>query len=231
MDETLENRRQFLQRQFAAEFKALGLRAAPSPQGPGRWEHDDSYRKHQNRTFDRRQCGLAVMSRLGFMFVGSGHFSDVFEHTVLPGYVVKVSWIVGDMGRMWAKWCDDSPGPYLPEIIAPTMHGNIWTCWMPRYRALDSLSSVMHAEAMDQYAIVNAIICRGGTDEEEEDEEAELEADIVAPGLRSLCFRIVDEFEGYGTFDMHSGNAMWDEDNSRIVITDPLSFPDEEYEA
>lgn len=230
MNDTQENRRQFLQRQFAAEFKALGLRAASSPQGPERWEHDDSYTKHCSRTFDRRQCGQRLMDKLGFVFVGSGHFSDVFEHRMLPGYVLKVSWIVGDMGRMWAKWCDDNPGMYLPEIIAPTMHGNIWSCWMPKYRTLDSLSSVMGSTAMDQYHIVSAIIGRGETDEDEEDEDAEALADELAPGLRGLCFSIRREFEGYGTFDMHSQNAMWDEDNSRIVITDPLSFPGD-YEA
>lgn len=230
MNDTQENRRQFLQRQFAAEFKALGLRAAPCPQGPARWEHSDSYDKHNTRMFDRRQRGKRLMDKLDFVLIGSGHFSDVFEHRLLPGYVLKVSWVVGDMGRMWAKWAADHAGRYLPEIIAPTMHGNIWTCWMPKYRDLESLSSVMSSTAMDQFAIASAILRCRDTDEDPEDDEAEAAADRIAPGLRGLCFTIRYEFEGYGTFDLHSQNAMWDEDNSRLVITDPLSFP-EEYEA
>lgn len=234
MDTRLDQRRQFLQRQFAAEFRGLKIKAASTVRevtsyydNIGERCYPASYDRYYDRGERHRSLGRAAMERLGFRKLGSGHFADVFEHDLVPGYVVKVSWVDGDMGRMWAKWCEDNTHlPYLPKIIEPTMHGgNVWSCWMPKYDTIDyygELPPALSKVAKEQFSVASSVFSEVagwggiyglGAPRDE------------YPELVEVCRQVIREFEGYGEFDLHRGNAMWDPERVCIVLTDPLSFP------
>lgn len=233
-----DKRRQFLQRQFAAEFKALRIKGANTVRAVSTYRAADGtieitssayMMEYENRIDSHRGLGRAAMNRLGFHKIGSGHFADVFEHDLVPGYVVKISWRAGDMGRMWAKWCEDNAHlPYLPTIIEPTMHGgNVWSCWMPKYDSLDysdelppSLAAVANAQFSVAASVFSEVTGWGAPGRDAPRAEYQ--------ELVEVCERVIEEFEGYGEFDLHSGNAMWDPERVCIVLTDPLSFPYDE---
>lgn len=237
MDTRLDQRRQFLQRQFAAEFRGLKIKAASTVRAVISYYDDNigercfpaSYDRYYDRGERHRSLGRAAMERLGFRKLGNGHFSDVFEHDLVPGYVVKVSWVDGDMGRAWAQWCEGRDDfQFLPKIIDPTMHGNIWTCWMPKYTPLYAVEGyALEQMAEAQRKAAQAVFFEGqgyDTDGSMWMYGNEHVTDAF-PEVAELAEIVFASFDGYAVFDLHSDNAMWDEENECIVLTDPLSFP------
>lgn len=191
--------------------------------------------KYYERLDQQRKLGEAALHSAGFREIGSGAFSTVFTHPVCPGYAFKVSWIAGDMTRQWAKFAVDNFGrvPCLPEIIMPKAQHSVWTCWMPLYETLeyneDCDADVAYADAVDAYSDMG---WRGGEAplddlvfEELDDSSPAVHAKAVA--LLTAIVAAHNEFAAYGSMDLHRGNVMVDPRTGELVLTDPLSFPNE----
>lgn len=156
------------------------------------------------------------MRDVGFIKLGNGHFSAAYEHSLLPGKVIKVGFKKEDSGAAYAAFCRMNQGREgIPTVYDIQRHAGCYTVVLDYLNPLNDW-------------------CRGETDKIRHHFQAAREiieedcldtADVypISDGFIETCKDIRKFFLGIASFDCHSGNMMKDQ-MGRLIITDPVSF-------
>ena len=172
-----------------------------------------------------------MMKDAGFNRLGNGHFSAAYEHTLLPGKVIKVGFKKEDSGAAYVAFCRMHQGQAgIPVVYDVQRHAGCYTVVMDKLLPIEGLS-YKHNEHMELEALWGYVDTAVYTSEKTWHEHVKLckaqgcwpefsEYDLA---VIETCRKIHKFFYGIASFDMHRGNAMMDA-NGRLVIIDPVSF-------
>lgn len=155
----------------------------------------------------------ALMRDAGFRVLGNGHFSAAYSHELLPGRVIKVGFKKEDSGAAYTAFCRMHQGRAgIPNVYHVARHAGCYTVVLDALNECAPHGNKVHDEYADIAREViewnsGAYDFRTGWDEE----------------FVETCKLIREFFHGIASFDMHSGNIMFD-DNDVPYITDPVSF-------
>lgn len=149
----------------------------------------------------------------GFKMLGNGHFSAAYSHPLLPNRVIKVGFKKEDSGAAYTAFCRMYQGrPGIPNVYDVQRHAGCYTVVLDALKDCERYDNDAH----DKYAEIASDIIDYNSD--------------VHDGLTGwdgefveTCKLIRKFFEGIASFDMHSGNIMFN-DNDVPYITDPVSF-------
>lgn len=149
----------------------------------------------------------------GFKMLGNGHFSAAYSHPLLPKRVIKVGFKKEDSGAAYTAFCRMYQGRAgIPNIYDVQRHAGCYTVVLDALNDCESCDNEVH----DKYAgIASDIIDYKSA---AYDKRTGWDGEFV-----ETCKLIRKFFEGIASFDMHSGNIMFD-DNDVPYITDPVSF-------
>ncbi|MCY4689416.1 protein kinase [Escherichia coli] len=154
----------------------------------------------------------ALMRDAGFRMLGNGHFSAAYSHEMLPGRVIKVGFKKEDSGAAYTAFCRMHQGRAgIPNIYHVARHAGCYTVVLDRLHSCDD-DNYDHEVYADLARYFVESDCHDASD--------------FAPGdyeFIETCKMIREFFKGIASFDMHSGNIMFD-DNDVPYITDPVSF-------
>lgn len=149
----------------------------------------------------------------GFKRLGNGHFSAAYSHPLLPGKVIKVGFKKEDSGAAYTAFCRMHQGRAgIPNIYDVQRHAGCYTVVLDALVESDTWANDEHERYAD---IARDVIEYNSKDHDDLygwDEE-----------FVETCKMIRKFFDGIASFDMHSGNIMFDEDDTPY-ITDPVSF-------
>lgn len=176
-----------------------------------------------------------MMKDAGFNRLGNGHFSAAYEHTLLPGKVIKVGFKKEDSGAAYVAFCRMHQGQAgIPIVHDVQRHAGCYTVVMDKLLPIDGLSykrsEHMELEALWEHVDTavycteknwheHVMICKA---EGEWPKFSEYDLAVI-----ETCRKIHKFFYGIASFDMHRGNAMMDA-NGHLVIIDPVSFTAED---
>lgn len=149
----------------------------------------------------------------GFKMLGNGHFSAAYSHPLLPNRVIKVGFKKEDSGAAYTAFCRMYQGRAgIPNVYDVQRHAGCYTV------VLDALNDCESGdnEAHEKYAAMARDIIDYKPDAH--DELTGWDGEFV-----ETCKLIRKFFEGIASFDMHSGNIMFGDDDTPF-ITDPVSF-------
>lgn len=149
----------------------------------------------------------------GFYMLGNGHFSAAYGHKLLPGRVIKVGFKKEDSGAAYTAFCRMHQGRAgIPNIYDVQRHAGCYTVVLDMLENCNRYDNDEH----DKYADIarDVIECKS----EDYNELEGFDAEFV-----ETCKMIRKFFEGIASFDMHSGNIMFN-DYDVPFITDPVSF-------
>lgn len=155
----------------------------------------------------------ALMRDAGFRMLGNGHFSAAYSHELLPGRVIKVGFKKEDSGAAYTAFCRMHQGRAgIPNVYHVARHAGCYTVVLDALNECAPHGNKVHDEYADIAREViewnsGAYDSRTGWDWE----------------FIETCKMIREFFHGIASFDMHSGNIMFD-DNDVPYITDPVSF-------
>lgn len=153
----------------------------------------------------------------GFTMLGNGHFSAAYSHPLLPNRVIKVGYKKEDSGAAYIAFCRMYQGRAgIPNVYDVQRHAGCYTV------VLDALNDCERYDNEDheKYASMASGIIDYNSDVY--DKRTGWDGEFV-----ETCKLIRKFFEGIASFDMHSGNIMFD-DNDVPYITDPVSFSHKE---
>ncbi|QMV34478.1 serine/threonine kinase [Enterobacter phage PZJ0206] len=154
----------------------------------------------------------ALMRDAGFRMLGNGHFSAAYSHEMLPGRVIKVGFKKEDSGAAYTAFCRMHQGRAgIPNVYHVARHAGCYTVVLDRLKSCDD-DNYDHEAYADLARYFVESDCHDASD--------------FAPGdyeFIETCKMIREFFKGIASFDMHSGNIMFD-DNDVPYITDPVSF-------
>lgn len=149
----------------------------------------------------------------GFKRLGNGHFSAAYSHPLLPGKVIKVGFKKEDSGAAYTAFCRMHQGRAgIPNIYDVQRHAGCYTVVLDALVECDRYDNDEH----DKYADIARYVIEYNSNEH--NELTGWDAEFV-----ETCKMIRKFFDGIASFDMHSGNIMFDEDDTPY-ITDPVSF-------
>lgn len=149
----------------------------------------------------------------GFYMLGNGHFSAAYGHKLLHGRVIKVGFKKEDSGAAYTAFCRMHQGRAgIPNIYDVQRHAGCYTVVLDSLEECNRYDNDEH----DKYADIarDVIECKSTDYDEYEGFDAE---------FVETCKMIRKFFEGIASFDMHSGNIMFN-DYDVPFITDPVSF-------
>ena len=149
----------------------------------------------------------------GFKMLGNGHFSAAYSQPLLPKRFIKVGFKKEDSGAAYTAFCRMYQGRAgIPNVYDVQRHAGCYTVVLDALNDCESYDNEVH----DKYAgIASDIIdCKSAA----YDKRTGWDGEFV-----ETCKLIRKFFEGIASFDMHSGNIMFD-DNDVPYITDPVSF-------
>lgn len=155
----------------------------------------------------------ALMRDAGFHMLGNGHFSAAYSHELLPGRVIKVGFKKEDSGAAYTAFCRMHQGRAgIPNVYHVARHAGCYTVVLDALNECAPDDNKVHDKYVDiAYEVIEwnsgANDIRTGWDGE----------------FVETCKMIREFFHGIASFDMHSGNIMFD-DNDVPYITDPVSF-------
>ncbi len=149
----------------------------------------------------------------GFKVLGNGHFSAAYSHPLLPNRVIKVGFKKEDSGAAYAAFCRMYQGRAgIPNVYDVQRHAGCYTVVLD---ALNDCESYDNDEHYKYAEIARDII---DYESDEHDGLTGWDGEFV-----ETCKLIHKFFEGIASFDMHSGNIMFSDDDVPF-ITDPVSF-------
>lgn len=154
-----------------------------------------------------------LMNDAGFKLLGNGHFSAAYAHDMLPGRVIKVGFKKEDSGAAYVAFCRMHQGRAgIPNVHHVERHAGCYTVVLDELIECDRMGNETH----ETYADIarEFIECEGADSYGYADEDL--------PFIET-CLEIRKFFKGIASFDMHSGNIMFDKDGNPF-ITDPVSF-------
>ena len=155
-----------------------------------------------------------LMRDAGFKMLGNGFFSAVYSHEMLPGRVIKVGFKKEDSGAAYTAFCRMHQGRAgIPNIYHVARHAGCYTVVLDHLKSCDIDANDVHEKYIR--AAERFIECTGG--------DAYWHAQYVGKEFIETCKMIREFFYGIASFDMHSENIMFDE-NDVPYITDPVSF-------
>lgn len=155
-----------------------------------------------------------LMLDAGFRMLGNGHFSAAYSHEMLPGRVIKVGFKKEDSGAAYTAFCRMHQGRAgIPNVYHVARHAGCYTVVLDHLNSCDRYANDTHAKYAS--AAQEFIECSGG--------DADWYKEFVSMEFIETCKLIREFFHGIASFDMHSGNIMFD-DNDVPYITDPVSF-------
>lgn len=164
---------------------------------------------------------------VGFSLLGSGHFSGAFSHKELPGKVIKVGLKKEDSGAAYAAWCRANQHlEGVPVIHHIARHASCYTV------VLDELTPFAKCVKTDSWGDYEDEI---QTDEQQRLVDSydaanrglygqHMSALLEHEGIYETCKEIRKFFKGVASFDLHSENIMVNPTTGKLVITDPVSF-------
>ncbi|QKE55662.1 protein kinase [Yersinia pestis] len=156
----------------------------------------------------------SLMGDAGFNLLGNGHFSAAYSHKMLPGRVIKVGFKKEDSGAAYTAFCRMHQGRAgIPNIYHVARHAGCYTVVLDHLSDCKRDTNETHANYA--YAARALIECN--------DIDVEACAHFVSTEFIETCKMIREFFYGIASFDMHSGNIMFDK-NDVAYITDPVSF-------
>ena len=157
-----------------------------------------------------------AMVKAGFEYLGSGYFSAVFSHPLVPERAFKVGFKKEDSGAAYAAFCRaNQHRPGIPKVHAVERHQACYTVVLDLLTEFSTTE--VSKEVWGQYSMVRDIIeCGNG---------AKWESHRSAAGttLWDTALAIHEFFDGIASFDLHAGNVMLDK-RGELVITDPVSY-------
>lgn len=149
----------------------------------------------------------------GFTMLGNGHFSAAYSHPLLPNRVIKVGFKKEDSGAAYTAFCRMYQGRAgIPNVYDVQRHAGCYTVVLDALNDCESWDNEEH----EKYASMASDIIDYNS--AAYDKRTGWDGEFV-----ETCKLIRKFFEGIATFDMHSGNIMFD-DNDVPYITDPVSF-------
>ena len=149
----------------------------------------------------------------GFEMLGNGHFSAAYSHPLLPNRVIKVGFKKEDSGAAYTAFCRMYQGRAgIPNVYDVQRHAGCYTVVLDALNDCESWGNETH----EKYAEIARDIIDYKADKH--DMLTGWDGEFV-----ETCKLIRKFFEGIASFDMHSGNIMFD-DNDVPFITDPVSF-------
>ena len=149
----------------------------------------------------------------GFTMLGNGHFSAAYSHPLLPNRVIKVGFKKEDSGAAYTAFCRMYQGRAgIPNVYDVQRHAGCYTVVLDELNDCDNINNNVHCE----YAEIAGDIIDCNSDVH--DDLTGWDGEFV-----ETCKLIRKFFEGIASFDMHSGNIMFD-NNDVPYITDPVSF-------
>lgn len=149
----------------------------------------------------------------GFKMLGNGHFSAAYSHPLLPNRVIKVGFKKEDSGAAYTAFCRMYQGRAgIPNVYDVQRHAGCYTVVLDVLNDCESYDNEVHGK----YAGIASDIIDYKSDEH--DVLTGWDGEFV-----ETCKLIRKFFEGIASFDMHSGNIMFD-DNDVPYVTDPVSF-------
>lgn len=149
----------------------------------------------------------------GFEMLGNGHFSAAYSHPLLPNRVIKVGFKKEDSGAAYTAFCRMYQGRAgIPNIYDVQRHAGCYTVVLDALNDCERYDNDEH----DKYAEIASDIIDCKSDEH--NELTGWDGEFV-----ETCKLIRKFFEGIASFDMHSGNIMFSDDDTPY-ITDPVSF-------
>lgn len=149
----------------------------------------------------------------GFKMLGNGHFSAAYSHPLLPNRVIKVGFKKEDSGAAYTAFCRMYQGRAgIPNVYDVQRHAGCYTVVLD---ALNDCERFNNDEHYKYAEIASDIIdCKSDA----HDMLTGWDGEFV-----ETCKLIRKFFEGIASFDMHSGNIMFSDDDTPF-ITDPVSF-------
>lgn len=164
-----------------------------------------------------------ALEEAGFEFLGSGYFSVVYKHHLLPGKVLKVGLKKEDSAAAYVAFCRMHEGREGIPVIHDVQRFE--GCYIV---VLDELIPIGPSDwYVNKMGELITYAIEYGEDAYRKSVNSylqEREVTVEFQGLLFTCRMIHDFFNGIATFDMHHGNAMINPKTGRIVITDPVSF-------
>lgn len=155
----------------------------------------------------------ALMRDAGFHMLGNGHFSAAYSHELLPGRVIKVGFKKEDSGAAYTAFCRMHQGRAgIPNVYHVARHAGCYTVVLDALNECAPHGNKVH----DWYADIAREVIEWNSGAY--DFRTGWEREFV-----ETCKLIREFFHGIASFDMHSGNIMFD-DNDVPYITDPVSF-------
>lgn len=149
----------------------------------------------------------------GFKMLGNGHFSAAYSHPLLPNRVIKVGFKKEDSGAAYTAFCRMYQGRAgIPNVYDVQRHSGCYTVVLDALNDCERYDNDEH----NKYAEIASDIIDYKSDEH--NELTGWDGEFV-----ETCKLIRKFFEGIASFDMHSGNIMFDA-NDVPYITDPVSF-------
>lgn len=149
----------------------------------------------------------------GFTMLGNGHFSAAYSHPLLPNRVIKVGFKKEDSGAAYTAFCRMYQGRAgIPNVYDVQRHAGCYTVVLDALNDCERYDNGEH----DKYAEIASDIIDYKSDEH--NELTGWDGEFV-----ETCKLIRKFFEGIASFDMHSGNIMFSDDDTPF-ITDPVSF-------
>lgn len=149
----------------------------------------------------------------GFTMLGNGHFSAAYSHPLLPNRVIKVGFKEEDSGAAYIAFCRMYQGRAgIPNVYDVQRHEGCYTVVLDALNDCEDYGNETH----DKYADIAREVIEWNSGVY--DFRTGWDGEFV-----ETCKLIRKFFEGIATFDMHSGNIMFD-DNDVPYITDPVSF-------
>lgn len=153
----------------------------------------------------------------GFKMLGNGHFSAAYSHPLLPNRVIKVGFKKEDSGAAYIAFCRMYQGRAgIPNVYDVQRHAGCYTVVLDALNDCESYDNEVH----DKYASIASDIIDYNSSAY--DKRTGWDGEFI-----ETCKLIRKFFEGIASFDMHSGNIMFD-DNDVPYITDPVSFSHKE---
>lgn len=153
----------------------------------------------------------------GFTMLGNGHFSAAYSHPLLPNRVIKVGYKKEDSGAAYIAFCRMYQGRAgIPNVYDVQRHAGCYTVVLDALNDCERYDNENH----EKYSSMASGIIDYNSDVY--DKRTGWDGEFV-----ETCKLIRKFFEGIASFDMHSGNIMFD-DNDVPYITDPVSFSHKE---
>ena len=154
-----------------------------------------------------------LMRDAGFRMLGNGHFSAAYSHEMLPGRVIKVGFKKEDSGAAYTAFCRMYQGRAgIPNVYDVQRHAGCYTV------VLDALNDCERYDNDEHYKYAEIASDIIDYKSDEHDGLTGWDGEFV-----ETCKLIRKFFEGIASFDMHSGNIMFSDDDTPY-ITDPVSF-------